>query len=88
MRCLTALIMMTISTHYQVLARSSLLEGVKKNPEEATTLCKKFKSMNSKGISVTSDESIKEISEKRNLSLVDAEILTMYVIGLNCPNVR
>ena len=88
MRCLTALIIVTISTQCEALARSSLLEGVKSNPEEAISLCKEFKSKNAQGISATSDLSIKEISEKRNLSLVDAEILTMYVIGLNCPNVR
>ena len=71
-----------------ILAQSSLLESVKQNPEEANDLCRQFKKMNQGGLSATSLEAINEISKKRNLSVIDAEILSIYVIGLHCPDVR
>ena len=36
----------------------------------------------------TSNIAISDVARKRNLSEVDAEILSTYVIGLNCPDVR
>ncbi len=68
--------------------QSSLLENVKRNPEEAKSMCRNFKVLNSKGISATSQKSIEKISKNRNLNTVDAEILSIYVIGLFCPDVR
>ena len=47
-----------------VLSQSSLLESVKKNPADAIKLCNKFKELNSKGISVSSDKAIEFISKK------------------------
>ena len=70
-----------------VLSQSSLLESVKKNPADAIKLCNKFKELNSKGISVSSDKAIEFISKKNNLNLINAEILSIYVIGLHCPQV-
>ncbi len=69
-------------------AESGLLEKVKRNPNEAVALCKRFRSLNSKGISASSKEAIKGIAKRRNLSEVDAEILSIYVIGLHCPDVN
>ena len=69
-------------------AQSSLLESVKGNPEEALALCSEFKALNTKGISATSTIAITDVANKRNLSPTDAEILSTYVIGLNCPDVR
>ena len=68
-------------------AQSNLLESVKRNPAEAIALCSKFKSLNAQGVSASSKESIKEISQKRNLNEIEAEILSMYVRGLHCPDV-
>ena len=70
-----------------VLGQSNLLESVKKNPGEAIKLCNKFKELNSKGISASSDKAIELVSKKNKLSPVDAEIFSIYVIGLHCPEI-
>tara|TARA_B100000700_G_C14519919_1_gene612611 strand:- start:129 stop:398 length:270 start_codon:yes stop_codon:yes gene_type:complete len=69
-------------------SQSNLLESVKRNPTEAINLCKRFRVLNSKGISATSEDSLKEIMSKKNLSKLDADIFSTYVIGLNCPDVK
>tara|TARA_Y100001968_G_scaffold141710_1_gene129540 strand:- start:687 stop:953 length:267 start_codon:yes stop_codon:yes gene_type:complete len=71
-----------------VLAQSNLLETVKKNPKEAQALCNYFRELNSQGLSAGSPEAISRIAKRRNLNLLDAEILSIYVIGLNCPEVK
>ena len=81
-------IILLLTTIPKVDAQALLLESVKRNPEEAKAMCKKFKSMNAKKIKALSAASIKEIAKARNLSETDAEILSTYVIGLNCPDVR
>ena len=68
-------------------AQSNLLESVKKNPENAIEICNKFKEFNKKGISASSDEAVNYVSRKNNLSPINAEILSIYVIGIHCPNV-
>jgi len=70
------------------LAQSNLLENVKRSPKEAQALCNQFRNLNSKGISSSSQEAIDQISRQRNLSITDAEILSIYVIGLHCPDVN
>jgi len=80
--------MLLIASTPGVLAQSSLLENVKRNPKEAQALCKQFRGLNSKGISSSSQEAIGQISRQRNLSITDAEILSIYVIGLHCPDVN
>tara|TARA_B100000927_G_C16377841_1_gene434194 strand:+ start:604 stop:882 length:279 start_codon:yes stop_codon:yes gene_type:complete len=67
--------------------QSNLLDSVKKNPATAIEMCKKFKALNKKGISANSDEALNYVSKKSNLNQVNAEILSIYVIGLHCPNV-
>ena len=69
-------------------AQSSLLESVKRNPQEAISLCKRFRELNSQGISASSEMALQEVAKKKKLRRLDAEILSMYVIGLNCPNVK
>ena len=71
-----------------VYAQSSLLESVKRSPKEAMSLCQGFRELNSKGISVNSEQALAQIAKKRNLSMIDAEILSMYVVGLHCPDVK
>ena len=70
-----------------VFSQSNLLESVKKNPAEAINICKKFREFNSKGISASSDKAIKYVSNKKKLTPVNAEIFSIYVIGLHCPDI-
>ena len=70
-----------------VFSQSNLLESVKKNPEEAINICNKFKELNSKGISANSDRAIEYVSKKNKLTSVNAEIFSIYVIGLHCPDI-
>ena len=70
-----------------VFSQSNLLESVKKNPSEAITICNKFREFNSKGISASSDKAIDYVSKKNKLTPVNAEIFSIYVIGLHCPDI-
>ena len=72
-----------------VYSQNNLLESVKKNPKNAIEICSKFKELNSKGISANSDLAINHVSKKwkTQLSPLNAEILSIYVIGLHCPKV-
>ena len=88
MRHIITLLILTFSTSASVLSQSSLLENVKRNPKEAMSLCAEFKALNQKGISVNSKEVIDDIAKKKNMSKTDAEILSIYVIGMNCPEIR
>jgi hypothetical protein len=72
---------------YPALSQSNLLENVKKNPENAVKLCSKFREFNSKGISANSDKAIEYVSNKKKLTPVNAEIFSIYVIGLHCPDI-
>lgn len=69
-------------------AASALLESVKQNPARAKSLCAQFKQLNAAGRSATSPESIAMVASSQGLSTMDAEVLTTYVIGLHCPDVR
>ena len=70
-----------------IFSQSNLLESVKKNPGEAVKICKKFREFNSKGISASSDKAIEYVSKKNKLTPVNAEIFSIYVIGLHCPDI-
>jgi len=72
---------------YPVYSQSNLLESVRKNPDEALKICNKFREFNSKGISANSDKAINYVSKKNNLTPVNAEIFSIYVIGLHCPEI-
>jgi hypothetical protein len=69
-------------------AASALLESVKQNPALARSMCDRFKQFNAQGQSATSKESIGWVASSQGLSPIDAEVLTTYVIGLHCPDVR
>ena len=88
MNKLLLFLIVAIAFEPAIKAQSTLLESVKRNPAEARALCNKFKSLNSRGISSSSKEVIEEISIQKNLSELDAEILTIYVIGMHCPEVK
>ena len=81
------LLFLSVANLNPVLSQSSLLETVKKNPGDAIKMCNKFKELNSKGISASSDKAIEFVSKKNNLNPINAEILSIYVIGLHCPQV-
>ena len=66
---------------------STLLEGVKRNPEEAREMCNSFQTMNAAGKSALTPESIQALAKQRGLSYEDAEIVGTYVIGLHCQDV-
>ena len=70
-----------------IYAQSNLLDSVKKNPKNAIEICNKFRELNKRGISASSDEAVNYVLKKNKLSPVNAEILSIYVIGLHCPNV-
>ena len=70
-----------------VLSQSNLLESVKKNPGEAKNICNKFRELNSKGVSASENEAIEYVSKRNKLTPVNAEIFSIYVIGLHCPDI-
>ncbi len=88
MNFLIGLLVVLLASSHENKAQSALLESVKRNPAEATAMCQRFKTLNSQGVSSGSKEVLKEISRQKNISLRDAEILSIYVIGMNCPEVR
>ena len=82
---LITLIFASFGVNQGVMAQSRLLEGVKRNPDEAKSICESFRKLNKENISAGSQKSIQKISIQKNISEVDAEILSMYVRGLYCP---
>ena len=87
MKSLLFLLFVFSNSLYPVFSQSNLLESVKKNPNEARNLCNKFRELNSKGISASSDKAIKYVSNQKKLTPVNAEIFSIYVIGLHCPDI-
>ncbi len=69
-------------------AASPLLESVKQNPQLARSLCDDLRKLNKRGIRATSSEAVAMVARRQGLSSTDAEILTTYVVGLHCPDVR
>lgn len=69
-------------------APSELLDRVKQNPQQARALCAELRALNSQGISALSSSGLASVARSQGLSRVDAEVLTTYVVGLHCPDVR
>jgi len=82
---LIALMFTSFALNQELMAQSRLLESVKRNPDEAKSICQSFRELNKKNISASSQKSIEKLSTQKNLNQVDAEILAMYVRGLYCP---
>jgi len=82
---LFTLIFTSFAINQNAMAQSRLLEGVKRNPDEAKSICESFRKLNKENISAGSQKSIQKISIQKNISEGDAEILSMYVRGLYCP---
>ena len=87
MKNLFLFLFLSLNSISPVLSQSNLLESVKNNPGDAIKMCNKFKELNSQGVSANSDKAIEFVSKKTNLGPVNAEILSIYVIGLHCPQV-
>ena len=87
MKPLLFLLFLFSNSLYPLYSQSNLLENVKKNPNEARNLCNKFREFNSRGISASSDKAIDYVSNKKKLTSVNAEIFSIYVIGLHCPEI-
>ena len=81
------LLFLFFNSLFPAFSQSNLLESVKKNPSEAKNLCNKFREFNSKGVSASSDKAIEYVSNKNKLTPVNAEIFSIYVIGLHCPDI-
>ena len=75
-------------TQQPAAAQSALLESVKQNPQRAKALCSELKDLNAQGLSYTSPQAVAQIASRQGLSPTDAEILSTYVVGLYCPDVR
>ncbi|MFZ9849680.1 MAG: hypothetical protein ACO3EF_03795 [Vulcanococcus sp.] len=69
-------------------AQSTLLDSVKQNPQRAKALCTELKTLNAQGLSYTSPQAVAQVAAREGLSATDAEILSTYVVGLYCPDVR
>ena len=82
---LLSLLFTSFAINQDAMAQSRLLEDVKNNPDEAKSICQNFRELNKNNISAGSPKSIQAISNQKNISEVDAEILSMYVRGLYCP---
>jgi hypothetical protein len=65
-----------------------LLDSVKQNPALAKQLCSQLRQMNVAGLSSTSSQAVATIAQQQKLSTADAEVLTTYVVGIYCPDVR
>ena len=69
-------------------AGSELLDAVKKNPQLAKKLCGDLKALNARNLSYLSPEAVAQVSSLQGLNKTDAEILSTYVVGMYCPEVR
>ena len=87
MKTLLFVLFLFSSSLNPILSQPNLLERAKSNPGEGSKLCKKFRDYNEENKSATSDAATKFVSKKNNLSLVNAEFYSIYVIGLYCPEI-
>ena len=69
-------------------AGSALLDRVKQNPKVAAAICTELRGLNAQGLTSTSPQAVDRIAVLQGLNKTDAEILTTYVVGLHCPDVR
>ncbi|EDY37597.1 conserved hypothetical protein [Cyanobium sp. PCC 7001] len=69
-------------------SQSQILDSVKRNPGKAKQICAQLRQMNAEGVSYTSRKATRQIAQQEGLTPGDAEVLTTYVVGLHCPDVR
>lgn len=85
---LASLLTLLVQAPLAAMAQSSILESVRQNPAQAKALCEQLRQLNTQGVSSTSQEAVRMVAQQQNLSMMDAEVLTTYVVGLHCPDVR
>lgn len=61
---------------------------VKTNPADAKEMCNKFEEFNSNGLGFMSEQALEYVSKTKNIRLGQAEILSTYVVGLHCPDIK
>lgn len=61
---------------------------MKRNPQRAREICAELKALNAQGLSYTSAQAVAQVASRQGLNNTDAEILSTYVVGLYCPDVR
>jgi hypothetical protein len=83
-----ALLQLLASLPLPVRAGSPLLEKVKQNPQIARNLCGELRELNKQGTTSSSPRAVGLVAQRQGLNATDAEILTTYVVGLYCPDVR
>ena len=87
MKSILFFLFMLSSSLNPILSQPNLLERAKNNPSEGSKLCKKFKELNADNKSATSEIATKFVSKENNLSMVNAEFYSLYVMGLYCPEI-
>ena len=87
MKSFLFLLFLFLQSSFPLFSQSNLFESVKKNPGEANKICDKFRDFNKKGISASSDKAIEYLSKRKNLNPVNAEIFSILVIDLHCPDI-
>lgn len=72
------------------LGQSELLDSVKRDPAQAKTMCRQFRTAQAtnKRFDPYSRETTRQVAKDRQLSTNDAEILITYVVGMHCPDVH
>jgi hypothetical protein len=86
--CLAALVFTLGALLPPPAGASALLDRVKTNEALARSLCDQFKQVNASGQSVWAKSTVEQVAKSQNLSMMDAEVLISYVIGLHCMDVR
>tara|TARA_B100000424_G_scaffold269334_1_gene266045 strand:- start:504 stop:773 length:270 start_codon:yes stop_codon:yes gene_type:complete len=87
MKKLLLLLSISILNINPSIGEQNLLQRVKNNPNEAIKLCSKLREFNSKGISASDEKAIKHVAAKKGFNPTNAEIYSIYAIGLHCPEV-
>ena len=87
MKKLFLFLMLSSLSNIPIYGEPNLLQRVKNNPNEAIKLCAKLRDFNSKGISASDEKAIKHVASKKGFDPTNAEIYSIYAIGLHCPDV-
>ncbi|MFZ4566435.1 MAG: hypothetical protein ACOYMY_08210 [Prochlorococcaceae cyanobacterium] len=86
--CLTALLVAAPGLLPAIASASPMLEKVRTDKQLAQQLCGEFRKLNESGIRAHSPQGFSLTASRQNLSSLDAEILTTYVVGMYCSDVR
>jgi hypothetical protein len=71
-----------------LLARSQLLDSVRRNEARAQGICNRLRTLKGQGVPYTSPQANSTIAAQEGVSLMEAEVLITYVVDRHCPDVR